>query len=101
MNAELSAGVMMEEAEVVEYTVPLIDKDGGASGGTVTREDIDKMPGRSAASIATTVAGASTAGTGGGISIRGARPSSTWVYIDGIKVRGSSALRSRRLKKYR
>ena len=24
-----SAGVMMEEAEVVEYTVPLIDKDGG------------------------------------------------------------------------
>ena len=92
VNAELSAGVMMEEAEVVEYTVPLIDKDGGASGGTVTREDIDKMPGRSAASIATTVAGASTAGTGGGISIRGARPSSTWVYIDGIKVRGSSAL---------
>ncbi|MGB2014223.1 MAG: carboxypeptidase regulatory-like domain-containing protein, partial [Flavobacteriales bacterium] len=92
VNAELSAGVMMEEAEVIEYTVPLIDKDGGASGGTVTREDIDKMPGRSAASIATTVAGASTAGTGGGISIRGARPSSTWVYIDGIKVRGSSAL---------
>ena len=92
VNAELSAGVMMEEAEVVEYTVPLIDKDGGASGGTVTRDDIDKMPGRSAASIATTVAGASTAGTGGGISIRGARPSSTWVYIDGIKVRGSSAL---------
>ena len=92
VNAALSAGVMMEEAEVVEYTVPLIDKDGGASGGTMTREDIDKMPGRSAASIATTVAGASTAGTGGGISIRGARPSSTWVYIDGIKVRGSSAL---------
>jgi outer membrane receptor for ferrienterochelin and colicin len=92
VNAELSAGVMMQEAEVVEYTVPLIDKDGGASGGTMTREDIDKMPGRSAASIATTIAGASTAGTGGGISIRGARPSSTWVYIDGIKVRGSSAL---------
>ncbi|MGB1076383.1 MAG: carboxypeptidase-like regulatory domain-containing protein [Flavobacteriales bacterium] len=92
VNTDLSAGVMMEEAEVVEYTVPLIDKDGGASGGTVSREDIDKMPGRSAAAIATTVAGASTAGTGGGISIRGARPSSTWVYIDGIKVRGSSAL---------
>ena len=102
VNAELGAGVMMEEAEVVEYSVPLIDKDGGASGGTVTREDIDKMPGRSQrASIATTVAGASTAGTGGGMSIRGARTSSTWVYIDGIKVRGSSALRSRRLRKYR
>ena len=92
VNSSLSAGVLMQEAEVVEYTVPLIDKDGGASGGTVTREDIDKMPGRSAASIATTVAGVGTAGTGGGISIRGARPSSTWVYIDGIKVRGSSVL---------
>ena len=92
VNASLSAGVLMQEAEVVEYTVPLIDKDGGASGGTVTREDIDKMPGRSAASIATTVAGVGTAGTGGGISIRGARPSSTWIYIDGIKVRGSSSL---------
>ena len=32
VNAELGAGVMMEEAEVVEYSVPLIDKDGGASG---------------------------------------------------------------------
>ena len=92
VDAVLSAGVMVQEAEVVEYSVPLIDKDGGASGGTVSREDIDKLPGRSATSIATTVAGASTAGTGGGISIRGARSSSTWVYIDGIKVRGSSAL---------
>ena len=92
VNAELGAGVMMEEAEVVEYSVPLIDKDGGASGGTVSREDIDKLPGRSATSIAQTVAGASTAGTDGGVSIRGARTSSTWYYIDGIKVRGSSAL---------
>ena len=57
----------------------------------VSREDIDKLR-TFATSIATTVAGASTAGTGGGISIRGARSSSTWVYIDGIKVRGSSAL---------
>ena len=45
VNATLGAGVMMDEAEVVEYTVPLIDRDGGASGGTVTREDIEKAPG--------------------------------------------------------
>ncbi|MGB1032718.1 MAG: carboxypeptidase regulatory-like domain-containing protein, partial [Flavobacteriales bacterium] len=92
LDATLSSGVAIDEVEIIEYTVPLIDKDGGASGGTVTREDIDKLPGRSAASIATTVAGVGTSGTGGGISIRGARTNSTWVYIDGIKVRGSSAL---------
>jgi outer membrane receptor protein involved in Fe transport len=92
VNAEISAGVMVQEAEVIEYAVPLIDADGGASGGTVSREDIAKLPGRSATSIATTIAGASTAGTGGGISIRGARTSSTWIYVDGMKIRGSSAL---------
>ena len=92
VNAALTPGVLIGEAEVVEYTVPLIDKDGGASGGTVSREDIDKMPGRTATAIAQTVAGVGTSGTDGGVSIRGARPSSTWVYIDGIKVRGSSAL---------
>jgi outer membrane receptor protein involved in Fe transport len=92
VNAEISAGVMVQEAEVVEYAIPLIDPDGGPTGGTVGREDIDKLPGRSVTSIAATIAGASTAGTGGGISIRGARPTSTWIYIDGIKIRGSSAL---------
>ena len=87
VNAELGAGVMMEEAEVVEYSVPLIDKDGGASGGTVSREDIDKLHVQPPAR-----ATGPPAGTGGGVSIRGARTSSTWYYIDGIKVRGSSAL---------
>ena len=64
VNATLGAGVMMDEAEVVEYTVPLIDRDGGASGGTVTREDIEKLPGRDALAVATTVAGVGTTGTG-------------------------------------
>lgn len=91
-NAELTSGVQIDEVEVVEYSVPLIDRDGGSSGGTVSREDIDKMPGRDVSTLAQTVAGVNSAGTGGGISIRGSRPDGTWIYIDGIKVRGSSAL---------
>lgn len=91
-NAEMLAGVDLTEVEIVDYKVPLIDKDGGASGGTVTREEIRNMPSRSVAGLATTVAGVSTSGTDGGISIRGARTGSTWYYIDGIKVRGSTAL---------
>jgi len=91
-NAQLSSGVELTTIEIVDYKVPLIDKDGGASGGTVTREEIAKMPSRDALGLASTVAGVSSAGTGGGISIRGARTNSTWVYIDGIKVRGSTSL---------
>jgi hypothetical protein len=87
-NAELSPGVEMNTVEIKEYRVPLIDKDGGASGGTVTREELEKMPSRDALGLAQTVAGVSSAGTGGGISIRGARTGSTWIYIDGMKVRG-------------
>jgi outer membrane receptor for ferrienterochelin and colicin len=86
LDLKLSQGIELKEFEVVQYTVPLIDRDGGASGGTVTREDIAKMPGRSAESIATTVAGTSDAGTDGGISIRGARTENTYYYIDGVKV---------------
>jgi outer membrane receptor for ferrienterochelin and colicin len=78
--------------EVVSYKVPLIDKDGGASGGTVTREDLARMPGRSAASIASTVGGVQSDANGNITSVRGSRSGSTFYYIDGIKVRGSTSL---------
>ncbi len=86
LDIKLAAGVELDAFEVIEYTVPLINKDGGASGGTVTREDIARLPGRTVNSITSTVAGTSDAGTGGGISIRGARSENTYYYIDGIKV---------------
>jgi hypothetical protein len=86
------ADEMLDEVEVVFYKVPLIDKDGGASGGTVTREDLARMPGRSAASIATTVGGVQTDGNGEISSVRGSRDDATYYYIDGIKVRGGTSL---------
>lgn len=89
---KLATGNELEEVEVIAYQVPLIDKDGGASGGTVTREDIAKMPGRSAAAVATTVGGVGTDAEGNISSVRGARENATFYYIDGIKVRGSSGL---------
>ena len=83
---------LLKEVEVVSYKVPLIDKDGGASGGTVTREDLARMPGRSAASIANTVGGVQSDANGNITSVRGSRSDATYYYIDGIKVRGSTNL---------
>jgi len=83
---------MLDVVEVTTYTVPLIDKDGGASGATVTREDISKMPSRSATAIAATVGGVYNAEGSSGLSIRGTRSEDSYYYIDGIKVRGSTSL---------
>lgn len=90
LNSDLVSSSTLGVVEVFDYKVPLIDKDGGSSGGTITREELKNMPSRSVTGIATTVAGATD--TGDGVSIRGARTGSTWYYIDGVKMRGSSAL---------
>lgn len=86
-----SSATMLDVVEIVDYKVPLIEKDGGSSGGTVTSEEIDKMPGRAAESVAITVGGVlSKDGEMG--SIRGGRENATVMYIDGVRVRGSSSV---------
>jgi hypothetical protein len=82
----------MEEVRVIAYKVPLIDRNGGATGATVTREDIARLPVRSASGVARTVGGVSSDEGSGNISVRGSRSDATYFYIDGIKVRGSSSL---------
>ena len=86
-----STAINIETFEVVDYKVPLISKDQTSSGGTMTSEEISKMPGRSAQAVAITVGGVfSQDGSMG--SIRGARSDGTITYVDGVKVRGSSAV---------
>lgn len=84
-------GIDLDKFELVDYEVPLISKDQTSTGGTVSREDIAKMPGRSAASIAQTVGGVNV-NEDGSYNIRGSRSSGTDTYIDGIRVRGSANL---------
>lgn len=86
-----STAIALETFTVVDYKVPLISKDKTASGGTVTSEEIAKMPNRSADAVATTVGGVfSSDGERG--SVRGSRGDATVMYIDGMKVRGSNNL---------
>lgn len=83
---------VMETFVVTDYQVPLIQADQTQSGATLTSEEIQKMPGRSAASVAATVGGvfADEDGRIGGI--RGQRASGTVTYVDGVRVRGSRAV---------
>ncbi len=83
--------VNLETFEVVDYKVPLISKDKTSTGGTVTSEEIAKMPNRSADAVATTVGGVFSADGERG-SVRGGRVEGTVMYIDGIRVRGSNSL---------
>lgn len=79
----------LEEVIIRQYIRPLIDKDAGAAGVTITREDIAKLPVRSADGVARTVAGLNDMG---GLSIRGSRTDGDYYYIDGVKVQGSANL---------
>ncbi len=86
-----STMVELTEFEVVDYKVPLIDKDKTSVGATVTSEEIAKMPNRSANAVAATVGGVFSADGERG-SVRGQRSEGTIMYIDGIRVRGTSSL---------
>ncbi len=88
-----SGSETLEDFIVIDYKVPLISKDQTSSGGTVTAEDIKKMPGRSANSIAATIGGVYSQDDGSNdLNVRGSRSDGTDVYIDGIKVRGTQNL---------
>ncbi len=80
----------IKEVIVTAYKVPLINKEGGTIA-TIGKDDIGKMPVRSATAVASTVAGVSV-GEDGGMSIRGSKSENSYYFIDGIKVRGSSNL---------
>ncbi len=91
-NIEMeSTMIEIKTFEVIDYKVPLIDKDKTSVGATMTSEEIAKMPNRSANAIATTVGGVFSADGERG-SVRGQRAEGTVMYIDGIRVRGSSSL---------
>jgi outer membrane receptor protein involved in Fe transport len=90
LDPKLSAGVQLDEVEIVSYTKPLLEKDNTTVGGTVTAAEIAKLPTRNVNSVASTTAGIYQADEGGGLNVRGSRSDATQYYIDGIRVIGGS-----------
>lgn len=77
MNVSLQqSAVELRAFEVVQYQVPLIDRDGGASGSTIHRDEIRKTPERSVASLVVKDQ----------VAIRGARTEDSYRYVDGQRV---------------
>ena len=88
-----SSAVDLDVFVVQEYTVPLIDKGNTVSGGVITKEQLNRMPSRGAAGVASTVGGVFSKDDGSGNQfMRGSRSDANYYFIDGIKVRGTSAL---------
>ncbi len=83
---------MLDEIVVKEYKVPLLKADQTSVGSTVTKEQIDNLPTRNVSSIASTTAGVYQEDEGGALNVKGARSRATDYYVDGIKVRGSTAI---------
>ena len=59
LDIEMSSdGVALDEVTVIAYKVPIIEKDNTTTGGTITSEQIRKLPRKSRDAIAGTTAGA-------------------------------------------
>ncbi|PJB56393.1 MAG: hypothetical protein CO098_14135 [Bacteroidetes bacterium CG_4_9_14_3_um_filter_41_19] len=74
----------LDEVEITTYAIPLIDKDNTSSGATVTAEEIQRMPSRSASSVATKVGGVFNFDDDN--RVRGSRNASNDYYFDGVGV---------------
>jgi hypothetical protein len=86
-----STALILEEFVVTEYHIPLILRDETVTGGHVTAQEIQKMPNRNANAVAASVGGVFSADGERG-NIRSCRSDQTMMYIDGIRVLGSSSL---------
>jgi hypothetical protein len=92
VNVEMeSSATELQAVTITRYQVPLIEKDRTYSGGTVTSEEISKMPSRNASGIASNVGGVfSQDGEVG--NVRGQRAGANTTYVEGIRIRGSASL---------
>lgn len=87
-----TAAEMLDVVEVIAYDKPLFEK-GSSKQETMTSKDIVKMAARNPAELAATAGGTYSSDNGSSaLNIRGSRSDANYYFIDGVKVRGSSAI---------
>ena len=87
----VSLNIELKEVEII-WKPPLIDKGNVSDNTTMTADEIEKLPSRSANGAAIMVSGVSTDENGNMGGIRGQRSDGTAMYIDGIRVSGIGGL---------
>ena len=90
LDVKLGQGIDLEEVVVISYKVPLIEKDQTSTGGTLTSDQLKKLPTRNIGAIAANVAGVSSGDEGDDLNIKGSRGASTFYMVDGIRVQGGN-----------
>lgn len=92
----INTGATMET--VVIRSEKVFEKDQTSTGGTVTGKQIRQSGLRNVNTLAAIVPGVTENERSGGINIRGGRSNSTVYYVDGVKVRGLTALPQRSIE---
>lgn len=90
LKMNMEQGIDLNVVTVTAYEIPLIKQDETASGNTLGGEDIKKLPTRDVTTLIATTGGVSQDKEGEDVSFRGAREGDQIVYVDGVRVRGSS-----------
>ncbi len=91
LNPDLVTSVTnIQEVTVTEYSKPLVEIDNTVSGGSLTAEEIVKLPTRNINSLVSTTAGVYQADEGAALNVKGSRSDANDYYIDGVKVRGTT-----------
>ena len=82
---------LLGEVVIKEYKVPIVKVDQTTSGGTLTSDQIAKLPTKDITSlIAAAAPGIAVSPDGRDVNLKGSRSASTDYYVDGIRVRGST-----------
>ncbi|MCX7981223.1 MAG: TonB-dependent receptor, partial [Bacteroidia bacterium] len=97
LDINMESSVQAETQVIVDYKVPLFEKDETVTGKTITIEQIQKLGTRNINTFLATAAGVYQVDDkfGAGVNVRGARGDATQYFVDGVRVIGTFAMPQR------
>jgi outer membrane receptor protein involved in Fe transport len=90
IQLESSTSSDLKTVTIKSYKVPIVSVDNTTQGGTLTSEQISKMPVKDLNGLAALTAGAQSSPDGGAFNVKGSRENSNRYYIDGILTRSAN-----------